>query len=119
MGRGYKSYLVFFQCPAQVVDTGARRFDLGEGIYVYVGSCGASCVKRVLRHLERPQTKRWHVDYLNCAPLYAVVTKRSEEEVAACLSQLCPHVPGFGSTDDPANPSHLFQCRLADAIQCV
>ncbi|ABP51505.1 MULTISPECIES: GIY-YIG nuclease family protein [Pyrobaculum] len=102
----YKSYVVFFQCPRHR----AGRFEIEEGVYAYVGSCGRSCIKRVARHLTRPARKRWHVDFLQCTPLYAVVTPLPEAEFARRLSSACPYVAGFGSTDDRESPSHLFRC---------
>jgi Uri superfamily endonuclease len=113
------AYLVFFQCPSHVVRTGAATFKIEEGVYAYVGSCGASCLKRVDRHLRRPAARRWHVDYLRCEGLYAVVTPLKEVEVAKLLAGRCRHVPGFGSTDDPEAPSHLFRCGVAEALSYI
>jgi len=113
------AYLVFFQCPSHVVHTGAAAFKIEEGVYVYVGSCGASCAKRVARHLRRPAARRWHVDYLMCEGLYAVVVPLGEGEAAQRLADRCPYVPGFGSTDDPEAPSHLFRCGVAEALRYI
>jgi Uri superfamily endonuclease len=113
------AYLVFFLCPSHVVDTGASTFKIEEGVYVYVGTCGVSCLKRVARHLRRPAARRWHVDYLNCMGLYAVVVPVEEREAARRLAERCPYVPGFGSTDDPDTPSHLFKCNLAEALSYI
>ncbi|MEM1597354.1 MAG: DUF123 domain-containing protein [Pyrobaculum sp.] len=118
-GRVFNSYLVFFQCPTHVVETGGARFRIEEGTYVYVGSCGPACLRRVMRHLARPAARRWHVDYLQCAALYAAVGERPEREVALCLSERCPYVEGFGSSDDPHAPSHLFKCGAAEALRCL
>jgi Uri superfamily endonuclease len=112
----YKSYIVFFQCAPQVVQTSARAFQLEEGIYAYVGSCGLNCIARLRRHLERRGRKRWHVDYLACTPLYAVVTHIPEKDLAKKLAA-CRPVPGFGSSDDPAAPSHLFRCQLGEVLR--
>ncbi|MFN3804038.1 MAG: DUF123 domain-containing protein [Pyrobaculum sp.] len=114
MGRG--GYLVFFQCPPQVA---MARFVIEGGVYIYVGSCGASCLRRVLRHLERPKARRWHVDFLQCRALYGVLTRRGEREVARCLAEMCQAVEGFGSTDNPEAPGHLFKCGLVEALRCV
>lgn len=111
------SYLVFFKCPSQVVDTGAARFKLEEGVYAYVGSCGVSCLRRVVRHLSRPAARRWHVDYLQCDALYAVVTPLAEAELARRLAGGCTAVARFGSTDDPGAPGHLFRCDAAEALR--
>ena len=113
------AYLVFFQCPSHVVHAGAAAFKIEEGVYVYVGSCGASCAKRVGRHLKRPVVKKWHVDYLMCEGLYAVVLPMEEGEAARRLADGCPYVPGFGSTDDPEAPSHLFRCGVAEALRYI
>ncbi len=113
------AYLVFFQCPNHLVRTAAATFKIEEGIYVYVGSCGVSCVKRIGRHLRRPVARRWHVDYLNCEGLYAAVVPLVEREVAVRLAKRCRQVPGFGSTDDPEAPTHLFRCGVAEALSYI
>lgn len=96
--------------------TPAKKFEITQGTYIYVGSCGASCTKRILRHVERPKTLRWHVDYLQCKAAYAAVVPVPEKKAAKTLAAQCPHVPHFGSTDDPTAPSHLFKCDLEQAL---
>lgn len=105
------SYVVVFECPDAIVDTGAKRFVLRRGLYAYVGSCGASCVKRITRHLRRPLKRHWHVDFLPCAPLLAVVFRLDEKELAQRLSARLEYVPRFGSSDDPRALSHLFRVQ--------
>ncbi len=107
--------MVFFLCDPHVT----AKFVIKSGVYAYVGSCGKSCLKRVTRHLNRPVKKRWHVDFLNCAALYAVVLPLCEREVAKALASRCDYIPGFGSTDDPDSPSHLFRCQLDEVLQYV
>ncbi|ABL87968.1 conserved hypothetical protein [Pyrobaculum islandicum DSM 4184] len=114
-----QGYLVFFKCPSQTINTNTARFVIETGVYTYAGSCGVSCKKRILRHLEQPARKRWHVDYLQCETLYAVVVPFSERELAKKLAEVCAYVPHFGSTDDPESPSHLFRCNLAEVVRYI
>ena len=107
--RSEMSYAVVFRCPSAVVKTRARVFCVEEGLYVYVGSCGSSCHKRILRHLRRPVRKFWHVDYLPCAALFALVTRLKEVDLAARLAARLEYVASFGSSDDRNTPSHLFK----------
>lgn len=103
------SYLVVFKCPNALVETKARAFRLEEGLYAYVGSCGVSCHKRILRHLRRPSRRHWHVDFLPCEALLVFVTRLGEAELAARLAARVGYIAGFGSSDDKSAPSHLFK----------
>jgi Uri superfamily endonuclease len=47
------------------------------------------------------------------------VTPLKEVEVAKLLAGRCRHVPGFGSTDDPEAPSHLFRCGVAETLSYI
>lgn len=116
------SYIVAFECPDATVETKARRFSLKAGLYVYVGSCGNSCAKRVARHVKRPVGRRhWHVDYLPCRAVVALITRLAETQLASRLLLAgVGYVKGFGSSDDKRAPSHLFAVssllELLDAI---
>ncbi|MEM1836772.1 MAG: DUF123 domain-containing protein [Pyrobaculum sp.] len=110
------SYLVVFRCPQHVVETQSSKFFIPEGVYIYVGSCGRSCIKRVLRHINRPKRRRWHIDYIKCDALYAVVLPHTETYVANVLTANCPYVEGLGSSDDVLNPSHFFKCEIDKAL---
>jgi len=107
-----KGYLVLFYCDQGIIklSTG-REFELNEGYYAYVGSCGVNCSKRISRHMSKEKKKlHWHVDYLTqlCEPIGAIILEKEEKEIAKKLSKL-EYVKGFGSTDDRENPSHLFR----------
>lgn len=115
-----KAYIVVFECPGGAVRTRAREFRIGEGLYAYVGSCGSSCWGRVGRHMERRGAKFWHVDYLPCRPVAAAVEAVEERQLARLLASSLEYVPGFGSSDDPAAPSHLFKLRsLSDLVDVI
>ncbi|AWS00708.1 DUF123 domain-containing protein [Metallosphaera hakonensis JCM 8857 = DSM 7519] len=109
MKRNIKGYVVIFSCMEGVVRTGKREFWLSQGIYVYVGSCGINCTKRISRHLSKEvKRKRWHVDYLKeiCEPEGVLVLPIPEEEIADMLSD---PVKGFGSSDCRKHQGHLFK----------
>jgi Uri superfamily endonuclease len=110
---------LFLECPDHVAVTASTAFEIRAGIYAYVGSCGLSCLKRLARHLARPASRRWHVDYLNCKALYAIITPLAESELAGLLAGSCEYVPGFGSTDDRHAPSHLFRCDLPGILRAL
>ena len=99
--------------------TGSTSFTIPPGLYIYVGSAGNGLVQRLCRHIEPRwgMKVRWHVDRLTRSPatrplcaLYAldVYGRAYESCIASRLASTYPHVPGFGSTDDPRSPSHLI-----------
>ena len=93
--------------------------DFPAGTYVYTGSAMRNLEARVARHL-RPHDKkfRWHIDYLLASPVATVVEVLKfpasvREECARNLGLIeagaeIP-VPGFGSSDCRACPSHLVK----------
>ncbi|BAB60200.1 hypothetical protein [Thermoplasma volcanium GSS1] len=106
-----KSYIVFFLCKSQVIKLSSKTFDIDSGLYAYLGSCGKACASRISRHMIRSiSKKRWHVDYLDCEPLSAIIFDCPEHEMGVALSNL-EHVKSFGNSDDP-NVPRLF--RITD-----
>ena len=109
-----KGYLILFTCKKGTIKlSSGREFKLNEGYYVYVGSCGINCAKRISRHMNKEKKKlHWHVDYLAqlCEPIAAIVIEKGEKDIAKKLSKL-EYIKGFGSTDDKENPSHLFNLQ--------
>ncbi len=102
---------------------GVIEFD--EGHYAYVGSArGPGGVRaRLCRHIRGTGTKRWHIDYLreHAEVAYYLYTcgGPSERVIAErCHRLLAPGPKGFGSSDDPANPTHLFSCP-ANLEECL
>lgn len=90
---------------------------LAAGTYVYCGSArgGGGLQARCARHLAVDKTRRWHVDWLSTtAAERAVWAVLGGDECAlrAALSAAgaAVPVPGFGSSDCPACPSHLLLC---------
>ena len=117
-----KGYLVLFSCKQGVIKLpSGREFILDEDYYVYVGSCGTNCAKRISRHLSKEKKKlHWHVDYLAqlCEPIAAIVLEKGEKDMAKKLSRL-EYVKGFGSTDDKENPSHLFKVEIKGLLSLI
>ncbi|RLG47689.1 MAG: hypothetical protein DRO06_02475, partial [Thermoproteota archaeon] len=94
---------------ARIGSLGELRFE--EGYYAYVGSALRGLRARVRRHLLRPRTRRWHIDYLTTSEvvcpmtaIYGLTAMRVEEEIAKALEG--EGVPGFGCSDTRGE-SHL------------
>ncbi len=107
---------------------------LGPGAYLYVGSAlGPGGLRaRLERHLcGKRRRAHWHIDKFILAgakPVLAVARcseERVEELVAAACAKRCRvAVPGFGSSDSPGSPGHLFLCAslreaVRAALECV
>lgn len=97
---------------AEIQVRNGRRFTLGKGFYVYVGSALSSLEKRIARHLGTQKKLHWHIDYLlNRAVVLMVIsaeTSQKEEcSIAQALARKLPAISGFGSSDCNC-PSHLF-----------
>jgi len=120
LGVGVYVLVVELLEDAVLKTRGGRVFELRPGIYFYVGSAlGSGGVEaRVKRHLSRKNKMFWHIDYLTSYPsarligYYVVETEEYlESVVASLLSKLFTPIPGFGSSDDPLNKTHLFRCE--------
>ncbi|GAB6148764.1 GIY-YIG nuclease family protein [Stetteria hydrogenophila] len=124
---------------------GARRFrgTLPPGVYLYVGSAGGpgGLRARIQRHARRGKRLWWHVDWLTsspnarlsmvaycAAPSWGRVGPPCESEASRCLAARgYEPVEGFGASDDPESPSHLYTAppgvapeRIArDALECL
>ncbi len=105
------------------VVTARRAFTIQRGVYLYVGSArgAGGAVARLARHVSRGKRVKWHIDHLTESPLvevvgaYLVRSKREvdcESSLAHLLASHFPYLEGFGSTDKPQDPSHLFYCGL-------
>ncbi|MGC9105062.1 MAG: GIY-YIG nuclease family protein [Thermoprotei archaeon] len=116
-----RSYLLFVRCDREVrLRTRSKEFLVPKGELIYVGSCRKGCVQRVSRHLSSEKKPFWHVDFLlaECDAKGALFAELGERELARLLSA-CGYVPGFGNSDDPENPSHLFVCPFSVAVRLV
>ena len=112
------SYLFFVCCSGDVsVRTKRRFFFVDEGLYVYVGSGWGTggVLTRLRRHACISGRPFWHIDFLlrsGCTPVgFSVLPSAREREVAAALSGMHSYVTGFGCSDDPRSPSHLFAVK--------
>ena len=86
---------------------------LGAGRYVYCGSArGPGGIRaRVGRHMKRGKSLRWHIDRLTEAgtvPGVWVFPDGDECTLVAALTGWPVLLPGFGSSDCTACPSHLL-----------
>lgn len=86
---------------------------LGAGRYVYCGSArGPGGIRaRVGRHMKRGKPVRWHIDRLTEAgavPGVWVFPDGGECALVADLAGWPVPLPGFGSSDCTACPSHLL-----------
>ncbi len=82
------------------------------GFYIYVGSAMVALSKRLARHLRRPKTKHWHIDYLTAvASKIRPVPVRSAEPIECAMAEAVQAhfkvIEGFGATDCRC-PGHLF-----------
>ncbi|MEM1904746.1 MAG: DUF123 domain-containing protein, partial [Acidilobaceae archaeon] len=109
----FNSYILLLDCPNLTLKTRARTFEISEGVYAYVGSCGVSCCKRVFRHYTEKKKMFWHIDYLTvrCRKLGFYLLKTPETEVSNYLAKSLRGVHGFGSSDDKRVSSHLFRVQ--------
>ena len=114
--RGLRgSYVLFVCCRSSVSICTRHRFFLVEkGLYAYVGSgMGPGGVfTRIKRHACVLGKPFWHIDYLlrsGCTAVgFVVLPGVNEKDVASALSSMHEYVVGFGCSDDPSSPSHLF-----------
>ena len=124
-------YALILKCGRDATIRAGSRLSVsvrsGE-ILVYVGSAlGPGGLRaRVGRHLRRDKRVRWHIDYLtvNDAISIGLVilcpsdTRGGEACIAGeCASRLIPGPKGFGSSDDPRNPTHLFRSPAGSVEQ--
>jgi Uri superfamily endonuclease len=89
---------------------GEREFP--AGFYAYCGSALGGFRPRLLRHVSRKKTARWHVDYLtNKAAVASIVIfeskKKLECALASALGQRAAGMARFGCSDCDCT-SHLF-----------
>lgn len=128
--RGH--YVLVLEARAPLSLRTGRHGDirLGPGIYLYVGSAhGPGGLRaRLERHLcGKRKRAHWHIDKLILAgakPLLAVAKcseEKLEEHVASACARMCSlAVPGFGSSDSPGSPGHLFYCPgLGEAVRAA
>ena len=107
-----KTYMLLFEVKTEIKLNVGRlgSVTLWPATYIYVGSGGKNIFKRVERHFRQNKKEFWHIDYLTSKikPSLALLLSMDEREVAKVFSHKFPYISGFGSTDDPEAPSHLF-----------
>ena len=115
--RGAYILVLLLRDPLRIRVGGLGIIEFGRGYYAYVGSAkGPGGVRaRLCRHILGRGVKRWHIDYLrehaDVAHYLYTCGGPSEGVIAErCHKLLKPGPLGFGSSDDPANPTHLFSC---------
>jgi len=109
------AYVVLIKVGSALeLKTRRRTFEVGPGLYAYVGSARGrrSVAERVARHACKSGNPFWHVDYLlrgggEVVGFFAI-EGADERAVASLLAQAFRRVKGFGSSDDPRSGSHLF-----------
>ena len=89
-----------------------RQHDFSSGYYAYVGSAIGGLKPRLLRHLKKNKTPRWHIDYLTeRASIRSIImsesVERNECKIAEGLETQFASVAGFGSSGCGCT-SHLF-----------
>ena len=85
---------------------------LSKGYYAYIGSGGASILKRVGRHFMQEKRVKWHIDYVTVVvkPLKAYILidpPMDESSLAEYLGGYFRHIHGFGASDS-RYVSHFF-----------
>jgi Uri superfamily endonuclease len=113
------SYILLIYCHDHVnIKTRAKIFTLDKGFYIYIGSCGINC-SRILRHIGLRRKKRlfWHIDYLleRCSLRKLMIIPDIDEILLTKLlsedKELFEEIPGFGSSDDHVNKTHLLKIK--------
>lgn len=107
------------------VDLPGRFADrtLAEGYYGYAGSAyGPGGIRaRCRRHVGKPSTLRWHVDWLtrSADEVRVVAIPGGTEcrliDILINDSRARIPIPGFGSTDCKKCPAHLVQFKECDS----
>ena len=112
------------------------NFQLKTGFYYYVGSAQKNLSSRIQRHIRKSKKLHWHIDYLTSANETSVTKifilsdadKKFETIIAEnlTLQKYKIPLPGFGSSDDKKNQSHLFysgrkipQSHFSDLYQSI
>lgn len=88
--------------PVRVIIGRLGRFAFPAGRYIYTGSARRNFEARIVRHLRREKTLRWHVDYLLAASGVRIVGVRRYVEDECTINLATPGsmlIPGFGASD--------------------
>ena len=90
------------------------------GYYAYCGSAMGGFKPRLLRHISKKKTPRWHVDYLtNRGSITTIAIFESKDRLectlAAVLGQQATAIAGFGCSDCDCI-SHLFFAQHEEEI---
>jgi Uri superfamily endonuclease len=119
--RGAYAMAIELADAVAVMLSGRSPIVLPAGRYLYCGSAnGPGGLKaRLLRHMRRGKSVRWHVDQLTERGL--VIGGRIFPRGDECrLVQMCSHLPmpivGFGSSDCATCRSHLLQWSNRTAL---
>lgn len=115
-----------------IVRPRGKPVQLNPGVYAYIGSSRKphTALTRILRHLSKNKSVRWHIDQITISDLSralgALLVKTGSADCEFELTSLMvnlglTYVPGFGSTDKPREVSHLFKlnCNTTNLIECA
>ena len=125
----WSTYILVIKVGEQVeLSIRGRVVWVEPGLYLYVGSAKGrgGALPRIMRHISRVKKKRWHIDYLtmergvNILGFFLIQSIRGdcESTLSRLLAMEYPYIPGFGSSDKPSDPSHLFICR-SGVLDCI
>lgn len=105
------------------------RHKLLKGIYVYVGSARGrgGLHARIMRHLRRIKSIRWHIDYITvldeCTIKAVIYDLTREPDIESIISRKLmeyekfePAIKGFGASDK-RDYTHLFK-YIGDLESC-
>jgi len=108
-----------------ITTRGGKRFTIPSGMYLYIGSAmgKGGIYRRVARHINKPSSLFWHIDYLLHQPsteilgiLYKTHEDREDYEarLALAFKEIFTGIPGFGCSDKPKDYSHLYLCGYSE-----
>jgi len=118
MSSGSGIYHIVFRADKDIeIKVGAAgTFRFIKGFYVYTGTAQVALKSRLMRHIKKEKTARWHIDYLSTHPNVEFVNAyyyEGEPGRKECLRNMRVilnasfFIPKFGSSDCSSCPSHL------------
>lgn len=110
-------YILLLQLAAPIAISRPKAAMLEAGLYAYIGSAyGPGGLRaRLGRHLRAEKKQRWHIDKIStvASERYAYGWSTGKEcdlrRLLQRASKVSYPLPGFGSSDCRACPSHLLR----------
>lgn len=123
-------YYILLICTTNSIEVEYSRHTarLEPGLHAYIGSAQKGLRARIKRHLTKNKKIWWHIDKLTTHPqtrIPAVVACTSKTRgLEPCIAQQLADAgykgpKGFGSTDNPNSPTHLFHISQKCDISAV